>query len=268
MKQMKELKKTDPSSATLLSTPKQKQAVTDEETLLVTETFHLPSAPEKAQGRFRVWRNNRKLLLSTLSICAVICFLVGLSLFQNIKKIDADSTNRLPLENGNAPGASPSSSDAKREAAVLPSDEQSKRIKQTVPPQTKGENPVTQVAFGHRAQQMAGKNHTPHLTTQSPASDVKTVTNSAPENPSHMATLPVVSPATATTASSNVFSYGARSDVRLASPGTAEASLRSSRALSNNMTFSYGSNAGSRRKKRNSTQLRFKIKDSGTRSVQ
>ena len=267
MDQVKEHKKADPSPATLLSTPKQKQAVTGEETLLVTETFHLPTAPKKASGRLSEWRSNRKLLLCATLVSAGICFLGSLLLFQNTKKNDTETTNRVSLENRSASVASPSPLGAKKEDPILPLDAQKKRIEQAVS-QDNEEKTAPQVASDHGEQQKTGKDHTPDLAAQHVVPGIKPVARKINEDSSSRNTTTPPAPRTATaTAFSNVFSYGARSDARLASPGTAEASLRSSRTLRNNMTFSYGSHGVKRRKKSKHNQLRFKIKESGTRSV-
>ncbi len=243
------------SSSTLLATPKNNQDPAREETLLVTEAFHLPSTKKDILHQTKIWPRGKKAYFIIAGISMLVLLYLGI-VFQHTEN-DASMHSEKPLNT----------------------------VRQMTFQEDREDNTVQFVVKNNESGEILSENHIGNETGEEDVSvsektDNKDIPGSSlkasyeakalPKEmnkvlPRHTQTLPPVR--RKSTTFSNGFSYGMQNSNRMASPGTAEANLHSFR-FSNNHGFSNRTTRrADRRRKRNADVLRFKIKDSGTRSV-
>jgi len=237
------------SSSTQLATPKKEQESKGEETLLVTETFHLSQTKEDVLHRTKICRHGKKSYFLIAGISMII--LLGIVIFFRYPKdthISAHSEN-------NPDKVQQVTSKAGKEGDAIQA--------------VVGEIEVRKVTVNNHAKdESILKDTLVHVVDKSSNKDVSgsslpvvSVTKSEVQDKRHKVSSPEKS-----TALPSSFLYGMKNRSRPTSRGTVEANLRSSRYRSN-YSFSYGASKANRVRRRNNATLRFEIKDSGTRSV-
>jgi len=250
------------SSSTLLSTPKKKGYSSEDQTLLVTEKFHLSSKEKNAAYRRRdAWKVSRTKLI--IIAFAVISILLGFVLFYwNSQDTPAVvTTENKDVKVSQVPTPRPPA-EQKRDIVVQGSE--NKPVGTVVKQKHIDNSPIVENTDS------PGPAETENAPTAELAgnktADSKPVITKKDTEFQRTTTVPNARPKTGT-AFSNVFSYGMQNNSRLTSPGTAEGNLRSSK-YRNSTGISYGtSRRNTRARRRRNDSLRFRIKDSGTRSV-
>ncbi len=247
------------SSSTQLSTPKKERESLGEETLLVTETFHLSPTKEDVLLRTKIWQHS-KIRYFIIASIGMIIFLGIVIFFRPPQGTHISKhSEKNPLK-------------VKQVTSVIRKvREQDDAIQAVV-----GENEARKVTVNNHADNEPILKDTPvHVVDKSrneefPRSSfpVVSVTESEVKEKKHRASsrnTQISSPEKSTTFL-NSLSYSLQNRSRPTSQGTAEANLRSFR-YGNKNSFSYGTSRVTRERNRNDSALRFRIKDSGTRSV-
>lgn len=244
------------SSSTVLATPKSNQDSAREETLLVTEAFHLSSTKKNILHRTKIWSRGKKAYF----IIASISMLVLLYLWIVFQHTDND----VSIYSEKRPNMVQQKMNFQEEKEAYNTDRSV----------VKKNESVTIISENHTGNGKVEKDVPVSVKSDNkdiPDLSLKTSyeTKVLPKEMNKVSSRPAqpIHSVKKSTAFSNVFSYGIQNNQRMASPGTAEANLRSFRFSNNNDFSSRPTRRADRARKRNNDVLRFKIKDSGTRSV-
>lgn len=249
------LKKT--SSSTMLATSKNNQDSTIDETLLVTEALHLPSTKKNVLHQTKIWRRGKKAYFIIAGISTLVLLYLGF-FFQHAEDDD------VSMHSEKRPDMVRQKMNFQEEKETYNTDRSVVKKNESV-----AIIPENHIGNGKVEKDVPVSVKTDNKDISDLSLKTSYETKVLPKEMNKVSPHPTQSihPVKKSTAFSNVFSYGMQNNHRMASSGTAEANLRSFRFSNNNGFSNRPTRRADRARRRNNDVLRFKIKDSGTRSV-
>lgn len=243
------------ASSTLLATPKKKREYSGEETVLVTETFHLTPTKEGVLPRTKILIRSKKVysMIAGIGMLILLCIV-----FFSLRSENSDISGHSEKDSHAGLQITSQANEVNDVSQGVAEKDEVRKIPVENHTESKPVAKVTTAPVSDKTKNkdIAGLSLPATSSAKPEVEEINKVSSR------YTQTLPQAK----STAFSNVFSYGMQKNNRLTSPGTAEANLRSSRSR-NNTSFSYRASGVDRTRRRSSDVLRFKIKDSGTRSV-